>query len=63
MGIKKIGTQYKQKNNSNFFHGYLKKGITLFYVEKGAANIENTTFAARVFITILNDYTSKIRSP
>ena len=26
-----------------------KKGITLFYAEKGAANIENTTFAARVF--------------
>lgn len=24
-----------------------KKGITLFYAEKGAANIENTTFAAR----------------
>lgn len=40
-----------------------KKGITLFYAEKEAANIENTTFAARVFITILNDYTSKIRSP
>ena len=29
-----------------------KKGITLFYAEKGAANIENTTFAAGVFITI-----------
>ena len=26
MGIKKIDTQYKQKNNGNFFHGYLKKG-------------------------------------
>lgn len=26
-----------------------KKGITLFYAEKGAANIENTTFAARLF--------------
>lgn len=24
-----------------------KKGITLFYAEKGAANIENTTFAGR----------------
>ena len=29
--------------------GISKKGITLFYAEKRASNIENTTFAARGF--------------